>query len=150
LFHHRAESARRHRGCDVEKTRRPGSKGGESMTASHCPTDQADTLRQLAHSAKKRGGAEESPAAERHRVISVTSGKRGVGKSSVAVNLAQALAQTGQRVLVLDADLERGDLCRLLGVQAPGGLIQVVTGEKRLEEIVLSAGQGLDLLPATL
>jgi len=119
------------------------------MTAARVATDQADTLRQMASSAKKRGIAEERlQVREGLRVISVTSGKGGVGKSSVVINLAESLTRLGKRVLVVDADLGQGDICLLLGAEAPYGLNHVLSGEKTLEEIVIDAGNGIKILPA--
>jgi len=121
------------------------------MTAAREATDQADMLRQMAGSAKRRGGVEE-PLQGRAglRMISVTSGRGGVGKSSVVINLAESLARLGQRVLVVDADHGTGDICRLLGVQPPCHLGQVLSGERSLEEIVVDAGNGIEILPGGL
>jgi len=120
------------------------------MTASRGATDQADMLRQLAGSAKRRAPEEEpSQVREGVRVISVTSGKDGVGKSSVIVNLADALLKLGRRVLVVDSDPGAHDVCRLLGSQPHGTMNQVLSGEKGLEEIVVDAG-GIKVLPAAL
>ena len=118
------------------------------MTASRGATDQADMLRQLAGSAKRRSPGEERPMArEELRVISVTSGKGGVGKSSVVINLAESLLRLGKRVLVVDADPGMGDICLLLDLLPPYTLNQVLSGEKCLEEIVVDAGGGLKILP---
>jgi len=119
------------------------------MTASHGATDQANTLRQLAGRAKEKGSAPQwHQVREGLRVISVTSGKGGVGKSSVVVNLAESLAALGKRVLMVDADLGMGDICLRLGKQAPYGLSHVLSGERRLEETVLELGNGVSVLPA--
>jgi flagellar biosynthesis protein FlhG len=119
------------------------------MTASRGAADQADVLRQLAGSAKRRGPTEDKPQGRAGlRVISVTSGKAGVGKSSLVVNLAESLAQLGKRVLMVDADPGMGDLCLALGVLPPYTLNQVVCGEKTLEQIVVDAGHGNRILPA--
>ena len=120
------------------------------MTASRA-TDQADVLRQLAGSVKRRNGMEDRPQLrEGLRVISVTSGKGGVGTSSVVINLAQALSGLGKRVLAVDADPGTGDLCQLLGVLPAYTMNQVLTGEKSLEEIVVDGGNGFQVLPASL
>jgi len=119
------------------------------MTASRGATDQADMLRQLAGSAKLRGCVEEyAPVRESLRVISFTSGKSGVGKSSVVINLAEALARHGNRVLVVDADPGMNDISLLLGLLPPYTLNQVLSGEKSLEQIVVDAGGGIKVLPA--
>ena len=119
------------------------------MTASRGVTDQAEMLRQIAGSAKRRSGAEDRlPMGPEPRVISVTSGKGGVGKSSVVVNLADSLARLGRQVLVVDADPGTGAICRLFGVAPPCGMSQVLSGEKSLDEIVVAASSGVRIIPA--
>jgi flagellar biosynthesis protein FlhG len=119
------------------------------MTAASRATDQADALRQLAGSVKRRNAAEETPQEGGvPRVISVTSGKGGVGKSCVVINLAQSLAALGKRVLMVDADPGKNELCRLVGAPAPSTLSQVLSGEKSLEQMVVDADHGLKILTA--
>lgn len=121
------------------------------MTASRGATDQADTLRQLAKGAKMRSIAEDRlQVREGLRVISVTSGKGGGGRSSVVINLADALTSLGKRVLVVDADPGAGGICLLLGTTAPYTLYHVLSGEKTVEEIVIDGGDGIMILPAGL
>ena len=105
-------------------------------------------LRQLAGSLKRRNAEDRLQAREGLRVISVTSGRGGVGRSSVVVNLAESLAGLGKRVLVVDADPGLGNICPLFGVLPPHTLSQVLSGEKSLEEIVVDAGNGIEILPA--
>lgn len=84
----------------------------------------------------------------RHRTIAVTSGKGGVGKSSVALNLAVALARRDRRVALLDGDLGLASLNVLLGLAPRWDLRHVVRGERRLAEIVLRGPHGLAVIPA--
>jgi flagellar biosynthesis protein FlhG len=81
-------------------------------------------------------------------VISVTSGKGGVGKSNVVVNLAIAMAQQGRRVLVVDADLGVGNVDVLLGLKPRFNLNQVMTGEQRLADIIMTGPAGIRVIPA--
>jgi len=119
------------------------------MTAAHGATDQADTLRQLAGRAKSQSDAlDRLQMREGLRVISVTSGKGGVGKSSVVVNLAESLATLGKRVLIVDANLGVGDICLRLGKEAPYRMSQVLSGERTLEQNVIDGGTGIGILPA--
>jgi flagellar biosynthesis protein FlhG len=83
------------------------------------------------------------------RVISVTSGKGGVGKTNVVANLAVALARLGQRVLVLDADLGLANLDVLLGLSPRWNIRHVLTGEKRLDEVIVDGPGGIKVLPAS-
>lgn len=119
------------------------------MTAYHGATDQANTLRQLAGRAKGQAVPQNRfKMRDGLRVISVTSGKGGVGKSSVVVNLADALAALGKRVLIMDAHPGMGDICLRLGKDTPYRLNQVISGERTLEENVIEAGAGVSILPA--
>jgi flagellar biosynthesis protein FlhG len=92
-------------------------------------------------------GAERASAAP--RVISVTSGKGGVGKTNVVANLALALARRGQRVLILDADLGLANLDVLLGLSSRYNIRHVLAGEKSLEEVVIEGPDGVRILPAS-
>lgn len=82
------------------------------------------------------------------RVISVTSGKGGVGKTNVAANLALALTRSGKRVLILDADLGLANMDVLLGLNPKYSIHHVIKGEKRIEEIIVEAPGGFQVLPA--
>jgi len=82
------------------------------------------------------------------RVISVTSGKGGVGKTNVVANLALALCRLGKRVLILDADLGLGNMDVLLGLNPRYTIQHVLAGEKRLDEVIVNVPAGFHLLPA--
>lgn len=82
------------------------------------------------------------------RVIAVTSGKGGVGKTNVSVNLATAMAQAGRQVLLLDADLGLANVDVMLGLKPEHTLAQVLAGERTLEEILVNAPGGFKVIPA--
>ena len=82
------------------------------------------------------------------RVIAVTSGKGGVGKSVLTANLAWALVRAGRRVLVLDADLGLANLDILLNLEPKATLHDVLTGARALHEVILDGPDGLQILPA--
>jgi flagellar biosynthesis protein FlhG len=103
--------------------------------------DQAATLRVL------RGGKQDSTAtAPVRRAIAVSGGKGGVGKSTIALNLAIAYAQAGARTLMVDTDLGMADLNLLLGIAPERSLLDALGGTP-IEEVLISA-HGIQLLPA--
>ena len=83
------------------------------------------------------------------RVIAVTSGKGGVGKTNVSVNLSAALAAAGERVLLMDADLGLANVDVLLGLSPEFDLQHVINGEKTLDEVVIPGPAGFQLIPAS-
>lgn len=82
------------------------------------------------------------------RVIAVTSGKGGVGKTASAINLAAALAETGKKVLLFDADLGLGKIDAVLGLAPEYNLGHVLRGMKTMDEIIVEGPSGIMLLPA--
>jgi flagellar biosynthesis protein FlhG len=83
------------------------------------------------------------------RVITVTSGKGGVGKTNVVANLAIALSRAGKRVLVLDADLGLGNIDVLLGLAPKYTLEHVLSGARSMSDIMLHGPSGVRILPAS-
>jgi len=81
------------------------------------------------------------------RTIAVTSGKGGVGKSHLALNLAVALAQSGRAVCLMDGNLGLGSLDLLCGLNGYWNLSHVVTGARQLEDVILSGPAGIHLIP---
>ncbi len=82
------------------------------------------------------------------RVLAVTSGKGGVGKTNISVNLAVSLAQIGRRVMVMDADLGLANLDVMLGLHPQYNLSHVLNGQRTLEEILLTGPAGIRVVPA--
>ena len=82
------------------------------------------------------------------RVIAVTSGKGGVGKTHVVANLGLALQRRDFRVGILDADLGLANMDVLLGLSAPFNIQHVFRGERRLAEVLLDGPEGITILPA--
>jgi flagellar biosynthesis protein FlhG len=82
------------------------------------------------------------------QVIAVTGGKGGVGKSNVSVNLAIALAEMGQRVVVLDADLGLANIDVLLGITSKRNIADVLSGECGLKDILVEGPAGIKIVPA--
>ncbi|MGR9115079.1 MAG: MinD/ParA family protein [Gammaproteobacteria bacterium] len=82
------------------------------------------------------------------RVIAVTSGKGGVGKTNLSVNLGLALSELGRRVALLDADMGLANVDVLLGMYPKFNLSHVLKGEKTLNEIIVQGPAGLQVIPA--
>jgi flagellar biosynthesis protein FlhG len=82
------------------------------------------------------------------RVIAVSGGKGGVGKTTVAINLATALTRAGQRVMLLDGDLGLANVDVLLGLAPRYTLAHVLSGERTLDEIIVETPSGLRVAPA--
>ena len=83
------------------------------------------------------------------RVIAVTSGKGGVGKTNISVNLAASLSLAGQRVMLMDADLGLANVDVLLGLEPHFDLQHVISGEKTLDEIIVQGPLGIHVVPAS-
>jgi flagellar biosynthesis protein FlhG len=81
------------------------------------------------------------------KVIAITSGKGGAGKSNLSVNLGIALAQAGRKVAILDADMGLANVDILLGIYPKFNLSHVLTGEKTLSEIIQEGPFGLKVIP---
>ena len=90
-----------------------------------------------------------SLAARPVKVIAITGGKGGVGKTNVAANLGTALCRLGRQVLLLDADLGLANVDVVLGVRARLNLEHVVAGECGLGDVIVTAPSGLKIVPAS-
>lgn len=119
--------------------------------------DQAEGLRVLMNeSAKKRRPPSardldrpEPARPQGPRVISVSSGKGGVGKSNVVANVAFALTQMDRKVLVWDADLGLANMDVLLGLTPRYTIEHLLTRQKKVTEILLQGPGGMTILPAS-
>ncbi|MFT7413803.1 MAG: flagellar biosynthesis protein FlhG [Methylophagaceae bacterium] len=101
------------------------------------PLDQANGLRKMTSAAPR-------PV----KVIAVASGKGGVGKTNITVNLGVALATQGRQVLLLDADLGLANIDVMLGLHPQYNLQHVLNGSKTLAEIIVEGPAGLKIIPA--
>ncbi|MAK48263.1 AAA family ATPase [Marinobacter sp.] len=81
------------------------------------------------------------------RTIAITGGKGGVGKTSVALNLALTLARQDNRVLLLDGDTDLANVSIMVGLYPRKTLANVMAGECRLEDIILKTDYGLHIVP---
>lgn len=81
------------------------------------------------------------------QVIGIASGKGGVGKTTVSVNLAVAISKLGKRVMLFDADLGLANAQLALGCRTEFNFGHVISGEKTLKEIVFNGPEGVQLIP---
>lgn len=81
------------------------------------------------------------------RTISITSGKGGVGKTTVTANMAIRLANSGARVLILDGDFGMANVDIFFGIKPKGYLYEVISGEKEMSEILTEVSPSIHLIP---
>jgi len=98
--------------------------------------DQASKLREMMKNFSPRA-----------KIITLTSGKGGVGKTVTSINLGLCLAATGKRVVLVDADLGLANVDVLLGVNHPYNLYHVLTGEVSLNDVIVEHPAGLQIIP---
>ena len=117
-------------------------------------TDQAEALRTLKKQDKTsiagvgNTGVKKSSARYGVRMISVTSGKGGVGKTNIAANLAYLLSRMNQKTMILDADAGLANIDVILGINSPYNLFHVLNGERLLAEAIVEGPGGMKILPS--
>ena len=109
-------------------------------------TDQASGLRKMQNLPQQDLPQQNL---EQIKVIAVSGGKGGVGKTNVSLNTAIALAQQGKKVLVLDADLGLANVDVMLGLRVKQNLSHVLSGESELDDIIIEGPAGINIIPAT-
>ena len=116
--------------------------------------DQAEGLRNMVNGAQvdfkalRSAPSTSLPPSDSPQVISISSGKGGVGKTNIVANLALALTRRGKRVLILDADLGLANIDILLGLSPRYTIEHLLTGQKRLEDVLVQGPEGMVILPA--
>ena len=112
--------------------------------------DQAQALREMVTAAAPATAPATAmttvTAGRRARIVAVTSGKGGVGKSNVAVNLAIRLSQMGRRVVLLDGDLGTANVDVLCNLPPGQSLAKVVAGQQTLSQAMVTAPGGFRLI----
>ena len=109
--------------------------------------NQADNLRELVQHMKMELQVQFEESSKKTRIITVTSGKGGVGKSNIAVNLAIALAEHKKKTILLDADLGLANIDVILGISPQDNLASVIFGEKNISEIICNGPRGIRIIP---
>ena len=105
-------------------------------------TDQAEQLRELMKNRK----SEESGSEKKTRIIAIASGKGGVGKTNISINLAMAYAQLGKKVIVMDADLGLANVNVILGIIPKYNLYHLIRKQKRMSEILMDTDYGIRIV----
>ncbi len=114
--------------------------------------DQAEKLRQMAKSVfapldkLPTGRIIKNSVSKKSRVITVTSGKGGVGKTNFTVNLALALANCKQHVLVIDADLGMANVDVILGCWAPYSMMNLLEDNLDINDVIMDGPRGIKFL----
>lgn len=118
--------------------------------------DQATNLRRIVkgesgkiHRLKRGNEDESSSTANSPRVIAITSGKGGVGKTNVVGNLAIVCQRMGKRVLLFDADLGLANIDIIYGLNPKYSIDEVIRGEKELSQIIVMGPEGVAVIPAS-
>jgi flagellar biosynthesis protein FlhG len=113
--------------------------------------DQAEGLRNLVTNPAVPAelvGFRDKPIGQGPKVISVSSGKGGVGKTNIVANLGLAFSQLGKKVLILDADLGLANLDVLLGLNSRYTIEHLLKMEKRFSDILIKGPGGMSIMPA--
>ncbi|MCG8572416.1 MAG: MinD/ParA family protein [Spirochaetes bacterium] len=99
--------------------------------------DQAENLRKMMQS---------QDGTKKTRIITVSSGKGGVGKTNIAVNLGIAFAQLGKKVVVMDADLGLANVNVCLGIIPKYNLFQLIKKQKTMRDIIINTDYGIQIV----
>lgn len=105
--------------------------------------DQAEKLREIV---KAQNGSSAAGAEKKTRIIAVASGKGGVGKTNMSINIAIAYARLGKKVLVLDADLGLANVNVVMGVIPKFNLYHVIRKQKVMKDIILDTPYGIQIV----
>lgn len=103
--------------------------------------DQAERLRELMRNKEKSRAAN-----KKAKVLAITSGKGGVGKTNFAINLAISIKRLGHKVLVLDADLGLANVEILTGTNAKYTILDLILGRKSINEIIIHGPEEIKLI----
>ncbi len=104
--------------------------------------DQAENLRKMMNTIDKKT----IKSGKKTRIITVTSGKGGVGKTNIAVNMGIAFAKMGKKVIVMDADLGLANVNVCLGIIPKYNLFHIIKKQKTMKDIIIETNYGIDIV----
>jgi len=104
-------------------------------------TDQAEQLREIMRSRNENGAGN-----SKTRVIAVSSGKGGVGKTNMSINIAIAYSQLGKKVLVMDADLGLANVNVAMGIIPKYNLYHLIRQKKKMKDIIINTDFGIQIV----
>jgi len=105
--------------------------------------DQAERLRLIM---KEKNGRAAAAHEHRPRIITISSGKGGVGKTNIAINLAIAFVEIGKKVVVMDADLGLANVNVILGIIPKFNLYHVIKKQKKIRDIIVDTQYGIQII----
>ncbi|MCM1321105.1 MAG: MinD/ParA family protein [Bacteroides sp.] len=110
--------------------------------------DQASELREMMQKRREVLGSSAGSQGTMHktRIISITSGKGGVGKTNLAVNMSIAYAKIGKKVILIDGDLGMANVNILLNIVPTSNLLHVITQQKKISDIILDTAFGIQFI----
>ncbi len=117
--------------------------GIESNAMKHIQKDQAERLRLIM---RERNGEVSVPYKRVPRLLTISSGKGGVGKTCIAINLAIAFAEIGKKVVVMDADLGLANVNVILGIIPKYNLYHVIKKQKKMHDIIVDTQYGIQIV----
>lgn len=104
--------------------------------------DQAEKLREMVQTKNGNSGN----GSKKTRIIAISSGKGGVGKTNISINMALAYAQLGKKVIVMDADLGLANVNVVLGVIPKYNLYHLIRKQKTMRDIILDTNYGIQIV----
>lgn len=110
-------------------------------------SNQLDRLRILAENLKADVENKINGLEKKTKIITIASGKGGVGKTNFTLNLGIALGEFGKKVMILDADLGLANVDVLLGAAPKYNLSHVISGKRTIKEIVIKGPNDIDIIP---
>lgn len=108
--------------------------------------DQAEQLRDLVLGLRRENSNNRAKVIKQARIITITSGKGGVGKTSFTINLAICLGQMGYRVVIIDGDFGLANVDLMLGISSRHGLNNIIKGDTSLDDVMVEGPKGVKFI----